>query len=176
MSLPTAPLSLGFLAFLPEPSGWVGGYLVTNGWGRPLEFRLTTAVQPNRVQTALYGPTLTEYLLADVIGKTLVEKTAAKPDLIVTDTADALPLRARVEVPVVAVRTAGVPLPADGVVVPHPRAPLGLLVSGRHPADPAAVAALLERIDPAVDLAEPFARIREAVAEARKSGAVNRVA
>ena len=63
------PVALGFLTFLQEPSGWLGGYLVTNGWGRPLEFRLTTAVQPNRVQAALYGTTLTEYLLADLIGK-----------------------------------------------------------------------------------------------------------
>src|SRR5262249_20078249 len=71
-----AVVTLGFLGVLQEPSGWLGGYLVTNGWGRPLEFRLTTAVQPNRVQAALYGPTLSEYLLADLIGKTLIEKTA----------------------------------------------------------------------------------------------------
>src|SRR6476469_8548531 len=93
------PVTLGFLTVLQEPTGWVGGYLVTNAWGRPLEFRLTTAVQPNRVQTVLYGPTLTEYLHADVIGKTLVEKTAAKPDLIVTDSPFALGLHARVGIP-----------------------------------------------------------------------------
>ena len=81
----SASATLAFLTVLQEPSGWLGGYLVTNGWGRPFEFRLTTAVQPNRVQAALYGPTLHEYLLADLIGKTLVEKTATKPDLIVTD-------------------------------------------------------------------------------------------
>ena len=98
---PTGPLTLGFLAVLQEPTGWLGGYLVTNGWGRPLEFRLTTAVQPNRVQTALYGPTLVEYLCADVIGKTLVEKTGTKPDLIVTDTPPALALRGRIDIPVI---------------------------------------------------------------------------
>jgi hypothetical protein len=31
-------------------------------------------------------------------------------------------------------------------------------------------------VDPAVDLAEPFARVREAVAEARKMGVTNRAA
>ena len=35
---------------------------------------------------------------------------------------------------------------------------------------------MLERVDSAVDLAEPFARIREAVAEARKMGVTNRAA
>src|SRR5947207_15049944 len=102
-SVAPASLNIGFLTVLHEASGWLGGYLVTNGWGRPLEFRLTTAVQPNRVQAALYGPTLNEYLLADLIGRTLVEKTAAKPDLIVTDVPGALPLRSRVEVPVLAI-------------------------------------------------------------------------
>ena len=55
---PAPALNLGFLTVLNEPSGYLGGYLVTNVWGRPLEFRLSTAVQPNRVQQILYGSTL----------------------------------------------------------------------------------------------------------------------
>src|SRR2546423_15306908 len=68
--------SLGFLTVLNEANGYVGGYLVTNTWGRPLEFRLSSAVQPNRVQQILYAGTLLSYLCADLIGKTLVDKTA----------------------------------------------------------------------------------------------------
>ena len=49
------PLTLGFLTVVQDAGGYLGGYLVTNAWGRPLEFRLTTAVQPNRVQQILYG-------------------------------------------------------------------------------------------------------------------------
>src|SRR5262245_11160690 len=37
----TATLNLGFLTVLHEASGYLGGYLVTNQWGRPLEFRLS---------------------------------------------------------------------------------------------------------------------------------------
>lgn len=174
-SKPPGPLAVGFLAVFQDPTGWLGGYLVTNGWGRPLEFRLTTAVQPNRVQTALYGPTLTEYLHADVIGKTLVEKTGTKPDLIVTDSLTALALRARLEVPVVAVCPAGT-VPPDAASVPHARTPGGLVLPARYATDREAVLQLLERIDAAVDLSEPFARIREAVGEARKMGVTNRAA
>ena len=76
-----APLTLGFLTLLTDGSGVLGGYLLTNSWGRPLEFRLSTAVQPNRVQQILYGPTLTEYLHAELIGKTLIEKTSAPPSM-----------------------------------------------------------------------------------------------
>lgn len=172
---PPGLLALGFLAVLQEPNGWLGGYLVTNGWGRPLEFRLTTAVQPNRVQTALYGPTLTDYLHSDVIGRTLVEKTATKPDLIVTDGLPALGLRSRIELPVVAVGSPPGTL-SEVVAFAHPRSSTGLMLPLKFAADRDRVAELLERIDPAVDLAEPFARVREAVAEARKMGVTNRAA
>jgi hypothetical protein len=169
-------VTLGFLTALQEPTGWLGGYLLTNAWGRPLEFRLTTAVQPNRVQAVLYGPTLSEYLHADLIGKTLVEKTAGKPDLIVTDSPDALGLRWRLGIPTVALRPDGVFLPADARPISHPRSSVGLLLPPRYAADEPVVMQLLERVDPAVDLAEPFGRIREAVAEARKMGVTSRAA
>jgi hypothetical protein len=169
------PVTLGFLTVVQEPSGWVGGYLVTNSWGRPLEFRLTTAVQPNRVQTVLYGPTLTEYLHADLIGKTLVEKTSVKPDLIVTDSATMLGLRARLEIHTVTVHTSTEAVP-DAIIFTHGRSSAPLLFGKRFEGDRPAIEAILERIDPAVDLAEPFARIREAVVEARKMGVTSRAA
>ena len=81
----STPLKLGFLTVLEEPSGYLGGYLVTNAWGRPLEFRLSTAVQPSPVQQILYGDTMRPYVCADLIGKTLVEKTATDIQIIVTD-------------------------------------------------------------------------------------------
>ncbi|MBP3959701.1 hypothetical protein J8F10_31020 [Gemmata sp. G18] len=173
---PPGSLALGFLAVLQDQTGWLGGYLVTNGWGRPLEFRLTTAVQPNRVQTALYGPTLTEYIHADVIGKTLVEKTGTKPDLIVTDSPSVLALRSRIDIPVVAISAQGATLAPDAIPFPHARTPGGLFLPARSAADRDLVAQLLERVDSAVDLTEPFARIREAVGEARKMGVTNRAA
>lgn len=138
-----------------------------------MEFRLSTAVQPNRVQQILYGPTLTEYLHADLIGKTLVEKTAAQPALIVTDSVAALSLRTRVGIPVVAIG----PRDTDEVTeLPHPRASVPLLLSVRFPEDRALIVSRLEAVDPAVDLAEPFTRIREAIAEARKMGVTGRAA
>ncbi len=172
-----AAVSLGFLAILQDSGGHVGGYLVTNAWGRPLEFRLTTAIQPNRVQQALYGPTLTEYLHADLIGKTVVEKTAARPDLIVTDSPAALGLWSRLGLPTVALRPAdAADAPADAAAFAHPRSSVPLLLPGKFAADEPAVRAILDAGGLAVDLAEPFARIREAVAEARKMGVTNRAA
>ena len=173
---PTA-LTIGFLTILHDASGALGGYLVTNAWGRPLEFRLSTAVQPNRVQQILYGPTLTEYLHAELIVKTLVEKTGTPPTLIVTDSLPALALRAKVGIPTVAIRPDGFDLAsADVLPLPHPRSSVLLVYPARHAADRAVIEGRLEQVDPAVDLAEPFARIREAVNEARKMGVTNRAA
>jgi len=172
----SGPLTLGFLSVTQEPAGWAGHLLVTNGWGRPIEFRLTSPVQPNRVQAALYGPTLLDYLHAEVIGKTLVDKIGAKPDLIVTDSLPALTLRTRVEIPVIALAPAANSPPADVIAFAHPRASASLLLSNRFASDRPVILGLLERIDTAVDLMEPFARIREAVAEHRKMGGSNRAA
>src|SRR5438309_1649312 len=91
---------LGFLTVAHDANGYVGGYLVTNQWGRPLEFRISTAVQPNRVQQILYGDTLEPYICGDLIGKTLVEKTGVAVRIVITDTAAALDLRNRVDFPV----------------------------------------------------------------------------
>ena len=170
-----APVTLGFLTVVQEPSGWVGGYLVTNSWGRPLEFRLTTAVQPNRVQTVLYGPTLTEYLHADLIGKTLIEKTSVKPDLVIADSPAILGLRHRIDILTVALQPPGEAIP-ETTSFTHARSSEPLLLPRRFENDRTAIAELLEHVDSAVDLAEPFARIREAVIEARKMGVTSRAA
>jgi len=51
-----------------------------------------------------------------------------------------------------------------------------LLLPAKFASDEPTISARLEAVDPAVDLAEPFARIREAVAEARKMGVTSRAA
>ncbi len=173
MASPAAPLTLnlGFLTVLHEPTGYVGGYLVTNNWGRPLEFRLSTAVQPNRVHQILYAGTLKPYVCADLIGKTLVDKTGTAVQLLVTDTEAVLDLRLKVPTPVVWLAAAGDPLAANSICVrPAGNGKGPLLCHPRFPDDAAAVRGLLEEVERGLDLTEPLARIREAIAEARKMG------
>jgi hypothetical protein len=147
---------------------------VTNQWGRPLEFRLSTAVQPNRVQQALYGDTLEPYICADLIGKTLVEKTSVAAGLILTDCAAALDLRLRLESPVVWLAAPDDPaaqkIEAGYCVRPTTNGRGAIVCHRRFPSDVAAVREVLDRVDGMVDPAEPFARIKEAMGEARKMG------
>lgn len=162
---------------LQEPAGVVGGYLVTNAWGRPMEFRLSTAVQPTRVQQILYGPTLEEYLHAELIGKTLVEKTSTLPGLIVTDRIPTLALRARISVPVLALAEESEPGPLDELIeVRHARSSQALWILAKFQDDLELIRERLDQLDPAIDITEPFARVREAVAEARKLGVTHRAA
>jgi hypothetical protein len=166
---------VGFLTVRQEACGYVGGYLVTNTWGRPLEFRLSSAVQPNRVQQILYGGTLPAYVCADLIGKALVDKAGTPVQLLVTDEEPVLELRKKVEVPVLWLAAADDPRASAGAAVAPAAAGRGLLL--RHPAYPGDTAAaneLLARLDGGLDLAEPFARIREALGEARKLGVTSR--
>jgi hypothetical protein len=179
----TATLNLGFLTVLQDAGGYLGGYLVTNQWGRPLEFRLSSAVQPNRVHKVLYAGTLQPYICADLIGKTLVEKTGTPVQLVVTDTPACLDLRLRLDVPVAWVASARRGenlLCRDARAVPDETAPNAQLVRdtlnchASFPADAAQITDMLDRLIGLMDLTEPFGRIREAVSEARKMGVGNR--
>jgi hypothetical protein len=163
--------NLGFLTVLHESSGYLGGYLVTNVWGRPLEFRLSSAVQPNRVQHILYASTLEPYICADLIGKTLMDKAAVPVQLLITDNSKALDLRLKVECPVAWLSAADDAQAAAGAEVLPAQAGRGaLLCHPRFPDDAALMRDLLGHLDAGFDLAEPFVRIREAIGEARKMG------
>jgi len=161
----------GFLSVLQEGGSYVGGYLVTNAWGRPLEFRLTSAVQPTRTQQILYGDTLDAYVCGELIGKTLLEKTATPVHWVVTDNPLALDLRLRLELPVALWHPSGDPAPAPPGLLVQPN----LYCHPRFADDIVAIRALLDTLGP-VDLGEPFVRIREAMGEARKMGVSGRSA
>jgi hypothetical protein len=179
MSQPLGPTNLGFLTVLQEANGYLGGYLVTNIWGRPLEFRLSSAVQPTKVQQILYGPTLKPYICADLIGKTLVDKTGVPVQLVVTDKETVLDLRLKLETPVIWLAPPDDPhareLAAAGAAVRPAQDDRGPILC--HPqllADVAPTRELLERLEPLLDIAEPFTRVREAMTEARKMGVTSR--
>jgi hypothetical protein len=172
----STPVNVGFLAVLQEGGAYLGGYLVTNVWGRPLEFRLSSAVQPNKVQQVLYAGTLVPYVCGDLIGKALVDKAGVAVQLVVTTCEAALDLRLKLDVPVVWLVPPESENASGPLAVPLPGNRGSLVCHARHPGDVEAVRGLLSVLEGSLDLAEPFARIREAVAEARKLGAATRAA
>jgi hypothetical protein len=156
---------LGFLTAVEDAErGLVGGLLVTNRFGRPLEFQCTTPVKPNRTQQILYGPTLRPFLLAEVIGRTLVEKVSVQPHLVLTESNELLELRSHIDTPVAGVS-------ADSVEFGL-RMKLGQQWLTFHPefaADRKEIEQRAKQVPDTADLQEPFERIREALTETLKT-------
>ncbi len=194
MSAAKSSCNLGFLTVLEDAKdGLFGGFLILNRSGRPLEFHCTAPVRANRAQQILYGPTLEPYLYGEQIGQTLVKKAKQEPGVICTDREAALAVREFVETPVALVLpeveadsstseesggdgVRGKCFRVDGA---HrgggrgPRFALGrhwLAVSGQAPEDVQRIGEQLADLADWFDLAEPFARIREAIEEARRGG------
>jgi len=155
--------AFGFLTAVESPAhGTFGGYLLVDEAGRPIEFHCTAPVKVSRAQAILYGPTLQGHLHGRQIGGALLAAGTLAPVVVLTDQEPLLQSRAETALPVALVR--GVdsePGPASllvGAVEVRPAAgPLDDVVRERL----AALAA-------AVDLREPFERIRAAIDEAQR--------
>lgn len=181
-------LRIGFLTAVQLPErGYVAGLLVTNRFGRPLEFQCTTPVKPNRTQELLYGPTLVPFILGELISRTLVEKVGVKPHLIITDLSDILELRNHVSIPVLCMADKAT-TPArltDGSDDARPTgrkgktAAEGEFTLGRqrfriheaHPGDREVIAKNASMMADEADLREPIDRVREALNETLGMGA-----
>jgi len=180
--------ALGFLTVLEhEQLGLVGGYLILNPAGRPLEFHCTAPVKPNRAQQILFGPTLDAYLFGEHIGQTLVSKGSLAPSAVYTDEERVLAVRDFVPLPVALVlagedggppsrRTSetngcgwrvDTPHSAGSNLAPFAVGRNRLAVMAGRDADRTAILGRQDAIA-AFDLGEPFERIREAVEEAHK--------
>jgi hypothetical protein len=164
-SSPTKPgVCLGFLTVVQNVErDNIGGYLLLNPAGRPLEFHCTAPVTANRTQQILYGPTLKPYLYGELIGQALVGKSKLQPIVVCTDCEAVLAAREFISTPLVLV--------LDGAA----QSSIGTFELGKSrvataPQFGADREAILTAWPPAtdhLDLLEPFVRIREALEEAQ---------
>ena len=175
LSMPDAksrtPAALGFLTVTEHAElGLFGGYLVLNAAGRPLEFHCTSPVKPNRAQEILYGPTLKPYLYGEQIGQTLIAKAKNDVGLVCTDLAACLAAREFIERPILLIESADTSDARDYAL--GSRFALGkneARTAAQYSADENAACEFHAQLHDAIDLLEPFARIREALEEAQKS-------
>jgi hypothetical protein len=65
-----------------DPAGYLGGVLVVDEFGLPLEFRHTVALRPTRLQSTLYGEALDRYLRAAVITTRLLDDLEQRPEVV----------------------------------------------------------------------------------------------
>jgi len=72
-------LKIGYLMVSsPVPNIFIGGLMVTDGRGLPMEFRYTEPIQPTKIQQVLYGQVLSAYIKREVVLETLLKNTESK--------------------------------------------------------------------------------------------------
>jgi hypothetical protein len=92
---------LGFLTVIDLPRvGLIGGYLILNQTGRPIEFHCTIPLKPNRTQEILYGNTLAPFLYGEQIAKTLLIRSKIPVTYVFTNTAAVLAVHEHIGTPV----------------------------------------------------------------------------
>lgn len=65
--------------------GSLGGVLVTDGRGFPIEFRYTEPIIPTKIQKVLYGGGIEKYIKVDVILDSLLKVLSSNYDLLIVD-------------------------------------------------------------------------------------------
>jgi hypothetical protein len=81
-------LKLAYFVAMKEGASYLGGLLLTDASGIPLDFRYTEPITPTRLQGVLYGKALEPHLKEEVIQKTLLKELKSAPDLFVLPPAD----------------------------------------------------------------------------------------
>jgi len=173
MSRDGAELRIGFLTSVrTTDKAFVGGLLVTDRFGRPLEFQCTTPVKPNRTQELLYGPTLEPFILGELLGKTLLNRIGVKPTLTVTDCEDMLALRLQVSIPIVSLygecQNGQQPVQAGSSVDDACLVTIGqhrFRIHADFPGDVECAAGLTTGLAAGANLQEPLARVSDALRE-----------
>ncbi|WP_425394922.1 hypothetical protein [Aeoliella sp.] len=156
--------AFAFLTVLEDPAAcMLGGLLVVNRRGRPVEFHCTAPIAFSRAEEILFGPTLRPHFYCERIGAALLAKLTTDVALVVVNQLDCWPVAELTAKPVVLVDPSRV----------ETSSPSGESSSGS--------AACLDQLDPVqrpeaerllgelsryVDLSEPFERITEAIREA----------
>ncbi|QDT00485.1 hypothetical protein [Adhaeretor mobilis] len=172
--------AIGFLTVVESPQhGLFGGYLVLSLQGRPLEFRCTTPVQPTRAQEILYGATLREYLLGEVIGHPLIQQAELRPEVVLTNQQEMLGLGLLCELPIGMVEQSNgeeaspaddgkesIDLSFDGPAICLGNCRVEFATENFLDAT---AREHLSRLASYVELSEPFLRIEAALAEAQEA-------
>lgn len=166
---------LAFLTMQSEGITTIGALLVTNHWGRPLEFHVTQPIQPTKLQQILYGPTLKLYLCSDLLARALLEKVENPLSLVVTDIPEALHCCTHAQAPVVCLSAGPSEETIANTALVWQQHNYRLYTVRNDTESLNEIREVLQQLQE-FDLSEPFDRIREAIRESRRLGVIARAA
>lgn len=157
-------------------NAFIGGLLVTDEKGFPVEFRYTDPVTPSKLQRIIYGNALDKYLIVEVIARSLLESLHDKPGLFITDSKLILEMSEVLSAPLISIQESGQsPLPEMGHVK---KLDNGEILMQIHPSGGPAhityagsedgfekVQPLIAELGNEMDILEPLKRISSALKE-----------
>ena len=76
---------LGYFKMYTDKDMYLGGLMVVDSRGIPVEFKYTDTIKPSKLQKVLYGGVLEKYLKEEVIVGNLIEKLEIRPEIYVVD-------------------------------------------------------------------------------------------
>ncbi|HOO55909.1 MAG TPA: hypothetical protein PLN69_03740 [bacterium] len=156
---------------------YIGGVLITDRLGIPIEFRHTETVSPSKVQHVLYGQALEKFLKCETLAKCLLNDIQNKPNLLVVPDADYFPLTRNFNFPFVLLSKANrQPMEQHGDMVEvseseinlqilSMREPLRVRVDRKNAPTLPAVKGVLLDVGRTMDMLEPLTRVKEALKE-----------
>lgn len=172
--------TIGYFTVVEEErTGFTGGLLVLNRGGRPIEFQCTLPVRPTRAHEILFGSTLRDHILTEVIGPCLIKKIRTPLSLLGVDQPESLRLAEATATPIALVVEATEesegPFTDDML---EGRQSVMLAGTALNVAFEVAetVRDVCEQLVDLPDAIEPFERIREAIKEAHRQVARARMA
>lgn len=100
----TYPIGFIKVTFNSTNGHAVGGMLIADNTGVPLEFTVTSAVRPTKAQQILYGNRLWSYVAVNLCAKELIEATKNKPKVIFVSEDWMLAVHEFTDIPVLVLR------------------------------------------------------------------------
>jgi hypothetical protein len=163
------PLVLGFMAIRENNSGGLRcGYLLTTGFGRPIEFHYTSEVRFQRQQRVLFGASFEAYAFAELLAKPLTDRQSTAPRIILVNRRGLLELRRQIPAPVVFLAPLAeieVPSEQNTFVTESSSAPFGTACLPEFAQDTQAFEKIRSLAAANFDWHEPFERLDQALAE-----------
>ncbi|MEJ5256665.1 MAG: hypothetical protein WHS64_00265 [Fervidobacterium sp.] len=76
---------IGYLSVKSIDGKYLGGILIVNDYGIPVEFKYSEPIVPTRLQQIIYGNSLEYYLNTEIISKGLIQKLENRPELLLVE-------------------------------------------------------------------------------------------
>uniref|UniRef100_A0A7C4CF09 Uncharacterized protein n=1 Tax=Fervidobacterium thailandense TaxID=1008305 RepID=A0A7C4CF09_9BACT len=152
---------IGYLAVSKIENKHLGGLLVVNELGIPVEFKYSEPVTPTKLQEIIYGSSLEYYLHVEIIAKGLIQKSESRPEVILVQDPNLLFDKNIVFVSALP-QSVAEKKESSEAIINLPGMSLKIMVSEGFKLDDATLEKIRE-LASKIDILEPFDRVEKAL-------------